>query len=94
MAVRTDSATWNCPTWSRIGVVPVVEGDTEKGDKTCASQKLCNHPYTTIKMAFWNIVKTYLQHSAPIPPDDNIDGNIVAVLTDMTLPIPLLLQKG
>jgi hypothetical protein len=40
MVVRTDSATWNCPTRSRIGVVPVVEGDTEKGDKTCASKKL------------------------------------------------------
>jgi hypothetical protein len=55
MAVRTDSATRNCPTWSRIGVVPVVEGDTEKGDKTCASKRLCHHPYTTIKMEFWNI---------------------------------------
>jgi hypothetical protein len=40
MVVRTDSATWNCPTRSRIGVVPVVEGGTEKGDKTCASKKL------------------------------------------------------
>jgi hypothetical protein len=41
MVVRGGSAAWNCPTRSRIGVIPVVEGDTEKARRNLRVQKLC-----------------------------------------------------